>query len=575
MHTTINNSKSMTDIDLNLLFAGWLEAHAAELTKKGSKLGFAYSKAHNNVKKHPDRIENAKQLRLISCVGQKTFEFLCGKLKSHCQAEQVPFPSGFSSFLEERVGGKRAHELDDENTKKKPKRRTSWVPKRRSGSWAILIALHKNKGSQKGLRKEDIIASASEYCDVSFTANPAARDFYSAWDGIKTLLNRELVEVFGRAPKLYQLTEAGVAMAKVIMQQEDIHSSPAPTVDLSFDNGVRVTPELSHVSRLQLDTPSSPLRRKVLHDVEKKVFDGIPYDIWNPEDFEVAVLFDTREMRSQTERDFFQKKVASHKISCDVRALSVGDVLWIAKHKHTGKEVVLNYVCERKRIDDLAISIKDGRFVEQKNRLLKSALRNVYYIVEEGGLCDVDRILEMKKSIQTAISMVMTVSNLYFERFRKSDDIVDWVVAMTDILKQKYSSKRLLVLRPPSVETQAEYSEILLQFREKFEGRNAKYECVHTFPTYQAVLSKSDMMTVKEMFILMLMLVRGISLEKAVVIQNHFQTPRALIEYYQENANLSEEEKKSLLAKLFDDQVGNKKVGKAPLAAMYETWGKE
>lgn len=565
----------MAELDLNLLFAGWLEAHAAELTKKGSKLGFAYTKAFNNVKNHSQPIENAKHLRQISCVGQKTFEFLCSKLKKHCEGENLPFPEGFASFLEERVGGKRAHELDDETSKKKPKRRSLWVPKRRSGSWAILIALYRNKGMEKGLRKEDIIESASQYCDHSFTANPAARDFYSAWDGIKTLMNRELVECVGRAPKLYLLTESGVAMARVIMQQEDIHSSPAPTVDLSFDNGVRVTPELSFIPQLQMDTPSSPLRTKLNHDAARKIYRNVPYDVWNPEDYEVAVLFDTREMRSQTERDFFQKRVSHHNISCDVRALSVGDILWIARHKHTGKEVVLNYVCERKRIDDLAISIKDGRFVEQKNRLQKSALKNVYYIVEEGGLCDMDRILEMKNSIQTAISMIMTVSKLFFERFRKSDDIVDWVVAITNILQERYSKIRLIVLRPASLENQAQYSEVLQAFREKFESRRTKYECVHSFPAYQAVLSKSDMMTVKEMFILMLMLVRGISLEKAVVIQNYFQTPRRLIEYYLENSELEEDEKAQLMFKMFGNHVGNKKIGKAALAALYEAWGKE
>lgn len=88
-------------------------------------------------------------------------------------------------------------------------------------------------------------------------------------------------------------------------------------------------------------------------------------------------------------------------------------------------------------------------------------------------------------------------------------------------------------------------------------------------------MSKSDMMTVKEMFILMLMLVRGISLEKAVVIQNYFQTPRRLIEYYLENSELEEDEKSQLMFKMFGNHVGNKKIGKAALAALYEAWGKE
>lgn len=60
----------------------------------------------------------------------------------------------------------------------------------------------------------------------------------------------------------------------------------------------------------------------------------------------------------------------------DVRKLNVGDFLWVAREKATPtpgqlslpqtREVVLEYVVERKRMDDLAGSITDGRFREQK-----------------------------------------------------------------------------------------------------------------------------------------------------------------------------------------------------------------
>lgn len=50
--------------------------------------------------------------------------------------------------------------------------------------------------------------------------------------------------------------------------------------------------------------------------------------------------------------------------------LSVGDYLWVCKPKkssvHVGCDLVLPFVIERKRLDDLAGSIKDGRFKEQK-----------------------------------------------------------------------------------------------------------------------------------------------------------------------------------------------------------------
>lgn len=55
----------------------------------------------------------------------------------------------------------------------------------------------------------------------------------------------------------------------------------------------------------------------------------------------------------------------------DVRKLSIGDYLWICKPKAGSglgpeHELALPYVIERKRMDDVVSSIKDGRFKEQK-----------------------------------------------------------------------------------------------------------------------------------------------------------------------------------------------------------------
>jgi crossover junction endonuclease MUS81 len=47
--------------------------------------------------------------------------------------------------------------------------------------------------------------------------------------------------------------------------------------------------------------------------------------------------------------------------------LNIGDFTWIARSR-TGetKELVLDYIIERKRVDDLVQSIIDGRYKEQK-----------------------------------------------------------------------------------------------------------------------------------------------------------------------------------------------------------------
>lgn len=570
-----SDSVSMSELDLNTLFNEWLEEKTDELTKKGSKLAFTYGKALAKIKGHQEPIVTAKQLRGIQFVGEKIFALLCAKLKTHCADNSLDVPVGFTNHIVTGAGGERHAELDSDIQPKKRKV-TKWVPKRRSGSWAILVSLYIKDPLGKGLSKEDIISGATIHCDSSFTSNPSARDFYSAWDGIKTLLKRELVDCVGRAPKVYFLTEKGRKMTELIVEQENIQPSPSNEVDISFDNGVRFNSDPASVDSqpLFVGVSASPSPKKI-HDADKKIFDGISYDIWMPEDYDIILLVDNREVRSQSERDFFQKRITDNNVQCEVRTLSVGDILWIAKHKKTGKEVTLNYVCERKRLDDLAMSIRDGRFSEQKNRLRKSGLKNVYYLVEEGGLADVERIMEMKKSIETSISMVITVSNLYLQRFRRTDDTIDWLSGMTEILKKKYSKIRLLIIKAKTIHNQDEYLQILEQFREKFDNQEIAYECVHTFPVYQASLAKSNMITVKEMFILMLMLVKGVSLEKAIVLQDHFGTPKRLIEFFAtEGAPLSEPDKGLLIMNLFQNEIGNKKINKAALIALYESWGK-
>ena len=53
-------------------------------------------------------------------------------------------------------------------------------------------------------------------------------------------------------------------------------------------------------------------------------------------------------------------------VDMDIRKLQVGDFLWVAKEKNGPRELVLDYIVERKRLDDLASSIIDTRYEEQK-----------------------------------------------------------------------------------------------------------------------------------------------------------------------------------------------------------------
>ena len=75
---------------------------------------------------------------------------------------------------------------------------------------------------------------------------------------------------------------------------------------------------------------------------------------------------DNREIHSQVDRDRLEREIGEAGIEYAVKPLDVGDALWIANSG--GEEYVLDYIVERKRMDDLVQSITGGRFHEQKVR---------------------------------------------------------------------------------------------------------------------------------------------------------------------------------------------------------------
>lgn len=92
--------------------------------------------------------------------------------------------------------------------------------------------------------------------------------------------------------------------------------------------------------------------------------------IFLPGTFDICLVLDIREVRTKTDRDYIGQKLKERGISVSKRVLEVGDILWVARLKEPSPsgpdEIVLDYIVERKRMDDLVFSIKDGRFNEQK-----------------------------------------------------------------------------------------------------------------------------------------------------------------------------------------------------------------
>lgn len=111
----------------------------------------------------------------------------------------------------------------------------------------------------------------------------------------------------------------------------------------------------------------------------------------------LVLLLDHREVGASREhkaRGALLADLASHlgPEAVEARSLPLGDVLWLWREQdshgsgakdHGQQEFVAGWIIERKTLHDLSASVVDGRYDEQKSRLLEApGLQGVIYLVE-------------------------------------------------------------------------------------------------------------------------------------------------------------------------------------------------
>lgn len=128
----------------------------------------------------------------------------------------------------------------------------------------------------------------------------------------------------------------------------------------------------------------------------------------------------------------------SRKVKFEVRRLAVGDFLWICRDDtNPDVELVLPYIVERKRMDDLASSIKDGRFHEQKFRLTDCGLHNKIYMIENRGN-NTHVGLPLTNLLQAVTNTL--VQNEFAVKFTDSnDDSMLYLSVMTNLLIKMFT----------------------------------------------------------------------------------------------------------------------------------------
>lgn len=202
----------------------------------------------------------------------------------------------------------------------------------------------------------------------------------------------------------------------------------------------------------------------------------------------------------------------------EVRKLNVGDFLWVAQHKNDkSKEYALPYIIERKRLDDLSSSIKDGRFHEQKFRLKQSGITNVVYLIEshmKNG--KIQSGLPFTTLLQAATNT--QIHSKFQVKFTENNQhTILYLTVMTSFIENIFMNKAPMKYQ-------------LLDFKKFNQSAVKQRKC-----------------TVRETFIKQLLALKGLSVDIALEITKNYATPTDL---YTKYSVLGRADGEALLSKL-------------------------
>ncbi|EER26609.1 ERCC4 domain containing protein [Coccidioides posadasii C735 delta SOWgp] len=639
----------------NPLLLRWIKEWLDEARERSSKGFTVYKKAYDSMKACPLTFSHPLEAQQLNGLGPKLCERLTVKLQDYCRDNGLPMPE-VPHTVEKAKGKRKTPEVggcpEVLPTKRARKPRT-YIPTLRSGPYALLLALATlEEKSSIGATKAQLIEAAQPHCDTSFTAPSDPTKFYTAWNSMKTLVTKDLVYEHGRPLKRYLLTDQGRETARLIQntqKSENIGPGPGNSVASSRRFGQEIVnatqdslrepqhgmllyssksrenapyfqlsniidldnfndiPDVSSAGQYKRTTAGAGLSgsNRPQHIPSFTSTSPIPLSSQN---FTVELVLDVREIRTPRDRDYISNELIRRGVEPIVRSLELGDALWVAKFKdpnflaqygEEGDEIMLDWIVERKRLDDLVSSIRDGRFHEQKFRLRRSGVKNVIYLVEEFVVGDPSNAsaASVHEAVTSAIASTQVVNGYFVKKTRNLDDTIRYLARMTSLLRKMFSDpcdtsnssgfthSSISLIPTHGITTASSYLETLGRLRAKEDeavrvsvGGNTSTIYGLTFPTFSALSSKSDMLTLRDLFLKMLMCTRGVTGEKALEIQRRWPTPRQFVEAFEAVDTGDAEGKKRVEEMLFSKMgnlVGRKKVGKALSKRISEVWARQ
>ncbi|XP_002125898.2 structure-specific endonuclease subunit MUS81 [Ciona intestinalis] len=252
-------------------------------------------------------------------------------------------------------------------------------------------------------------------------------------------------------------------------------------------------------------------------------------------DFEVVLCVDTREVSGDKRKKEMQREIKKLDVPIIDRVLQIGDFVWVAKEKSysgNGREIVLDYIVERKCMADLAMSIRDGRFHEQKIRLKQCGAKKIVYLVEDMNKIQHQSLPE--KTLRQALINTQVVDNIFVKYSENIAATAQYLGILTTKLKKMYKNKTLLACEIAEVQKTCN------------DGKSVQK--LLSFDDFNDGSLKGKGLTITEMFVRQLMQLHGMSYDKADAITQLYPTPYLLLQAYKNCDSLKQ--KQDLLAKI-------------------------
>ncbi|KAI9595078.1 hypothetical protein BDF19DRAFT_443380 [Syncephalis fuscata] len=649
----------------NPLYLSWIQQWEREAQQRNDKnIRFIYKKAADSLAKHPTPFVYPHEASILSGIGPKIVTRLEKRWMEHCKK------NGIAISTRQEQSELAADLLDSAPIVKKSRSSKPYVPRHRSGGFALLLGLLELELTGQTATRATLKRVAQPYADMSFdTAEPGTR--YTAWSSMNLLLSKALVVAIGR-PLMYSLTSEGQLLAEQLArteglfkdelacQKDKVTMETTTTTDVPLDaaNNFSLEQTLSN----ELDSGTDQTNNNVLmtksntknipftclflnvndepvqhRDQAERLIDPISgkihyricfkallavhpvttllfrkskwdkhLDMWTgyidenncslitissinnsiineqdigitgnllsstvansatsgssidltamPGTFEVILLLDNRELNRRKDSKCIQKGLEKQDINVEVRALPLGDTLWIARGKtSTGHrvELLLDVVLERKEIDDLIASIKDGRYHEQKHRLERCGLPHIIYLVE-GYTAEAARRFDQDQ-IDGILAAVQVSNGFFLKKTRNIDETVDYLTAITRYLKSEFNGKHLHM-----VTIDGDDFEQMNSQRQTFNSKSKREMRLLNYDDYATMSKKTLPQSINYTTVLMLMAIKGVSAEKANIIARKYPSPQSILKAL---LSISDESMRQQLFVHQDELVPRRRIG--------------